>query len=163
MMRLSARSCIKTMETLNNNHSITFSEWHLPYYILAVTALELLAKVILIRGWTEGVDIFQTDKFLKKFGHDLSQLYSKEALGTSFLQNVGILKVEKVQNLEHFIFHYSVFLIEDPDNPIYVYDTESLRYGLMSAGKSNAAFVAYQTNKLLKLCESVRDFELRTR
>ncbi len=163
MMRLSARSSIKTMETLNKDHPENFSEWHLPYHILAVTALELLAKVVLIRGWAEGVEVSETDKHLRKFGHDLSKLYSQEEIGTEFLERVGILRVEKVQNPGQFVFHYAVYLIDEPNDPIYVYDMESLRYGLISEYKSNAEFVAYQTDKLLELCKSVQDAELRTR
>ncbi len=163
MMRLLARSSIKTMETLNDEHSTTFGEWHLPYYVLAVTALELLAKVVLIRGKAEGMDIKDIDKHLRKFGHDLSKLYSADAIGDAFLQKVGISKVERVENKDQFVFHYAFYSSKDPDKPIYVYDMESLRYGLISENKSNAGFVGWQTDQLLELCKTVQTAELETR
>lgn len=163
MMRLAARASIKTMETLNTEHPTTFGEWHLPYYILAVTALELLAKVLLIRGWAEGVDIPEIDKYLRKFGHDLSKLYSKDALGETYLQRIGISRVEKVENQDQFVFHYAFYTATAPEKPVYVYEMESLRYGLISENKSNAGFVAYQTDQLLELCKNVQKAELETR
>ncbi len=163
MMRLSARSSIKTMEILKKDHSENFSDWHLPYYILAVTALELFAKVVLIRVWAEGVEVSETEKQLRKFGHDLSKLYSQDGIGLEFLERVGILRVERVQDTSQFVFYYAVYLAGEPNDPVYVYDMESLRYGLMSDYKSNAGFVAYQTDKILGLCENIQVAELRTR
>ena len=163
MMRHTAQSSVRTMKILNEEHSESFTEWHLPYYILAITALELLAKIVLIKDKTGSTSLSEIDDLLRNFNHHIDVMYSERGVGRTFLECVGIDRVEKVENKDLHVYHYAIYMIDDLNQPIYAYDMESLRYGLISARKSNAAFVGYQSDKLLKLCQHVLSKEISFR
>ena len=71
-----------------------------------------------------------------------------------------ISKVRKVDNKKLLVFRYE-FITNYQEEPIYVYDLESLRYGLISKKRRNASFVGYQLILLLKLCQNVQMAERR--
>lgn len=156
MMQNTARGCLKTMEILldEKNQEYTTS-WHVPFYILASTALELFAKMAIIKNKEKSNNFSEIIVELKKFDHKLDLLYSADAVGLDFLQKADISKVLK-NNIDQFVFRYD-FYRKPGSIPIQVYDLESLRYGFLSGNKSNAAFVAYQFNDLLEVCKQIEN------
>ncbi len=156
MMKNAARSCVKTMEVLLKENEQKLTSWHVPFYILATTALELFPKIVLSHSKQNGESVPQIVKEFKKFGHNLDVLYSDKGVGNSFLQRAGISKVLKVIDKNEFIYRFD-FYRDQTTRPIRVYDMESLRYGFMAGIKSNADIVAYQFDELLNLCNSVEN------
>jgi hypothetical protein len=156
MMSHAARSCVSTMEILNTQHGNELSTWHLPYYLLAATALELFPKLYLAKvkekDNTGAADI---ESYLRSLGHDLEHLYSEEIIGQEFLLRAHIKKVETVKKGQLLTFFYS-FHTDFSQYPIQVYHLESLRYGAMAGQRTNAGFAAWQFDELLELCKNVQ-------
>ena len=151
MMLNFARSCLASMEILTKSDD--FSNWHLPFYFLAVTSLESSAKLTLFKRMEkEGKAFEKIEAELRRHSHNIFKLYSPEIIGFNFLSRSNILKVDVIE-VGELIFRYH-FFVNDQKDPIYVYDAESMKYGLMSK-KENASFVAYQTSPILKLCKDV--------
>ena len=134
MMQNAARSCVETMETLSKENQTKLTSWHVPFYILAATALELFPKIVLSRGKTNGEPIPQIIKEFRKFGHKLDLLYSDKGIGNEFLSRAGISKVVKVVDQDQFVYRFD-FYRNGADAPVQVYDMESLRYGFMAGIK----------------------------
>lgn len=154
MMQNAARSSVQTMETLLSKNRLDLTSWHVPFYILATTALELFPKVALSRNRQNGEPIPEIIKEFKRLGHKLDALYSSEVVGDDFLLRAGISKVVKVVDQDQFVYRFD-FYQNGSNVPIQVYDMESLRYGFMAGIKSNAGIIAYQFDDLLKLCQLV--------
>jgi len=148
MMMNFARGCKETMKILEQNNSI--SDWHLPYYLLAVTFLELSAKLVLMKQFN-AESFYNLEKRFKKLDHNLDKIYSKELITDKFLSHARISNVQLF--IKDGIFRYDFYLL-DKDTPVYVYDAESIKYALLSK-KENFGFIAYQTHDLLQLCEDV--------
>jgi hypothetical protein len=143
------------MEILNTKHGSELGTWHVPYYLLAATSLELFPKLYLAhKREKEGCDADQIEEYLRKLGHDLEKLYSTEVLGADFLLRSGIKKVQRVKSGPLLTFRYD--FVTDHTVPIQVYHLESLRYGLMTGGLANASIVAYQFDELLELCQRIQ-------
>ena len=159
MMLNAALGCNRSMEILKNEHPLEMTFWHIPYYILGATALELCAKVVLTRRHADGTHARAIETQLKKLGHNLDQIFSNNILGKAFLEAANILEVEKVNDEDSFIYRYDFH--SNNRQPVYVYDAESLKYGLMAGSRSNAGFVAYQFDDLLQLCHRVETVSRR--
>lgn len=142
------------MEIFLRDSSPKLTTWHVPFYILATTALELFPKIVLSRLQQNGEPIPQIIKAFKKFGHKLDLIYSSKGVGDDFLLKTRISKVVKVSDQDQFVYRFD-FYHNEAGRPIQIYDMESLRYGFMAGEKSNAGIVAYQFDELLSLCQSV--------
>lgn len=145
-----ARSCLLTMEVLHDGGSI--SDRHLPYYYLAHAFLELCPKIIIAsRLEIKGNTINDIRDQLKKLDHDLEAIYSC-ALIEDFSKNIGIENVKIIETADG-VWRYE-FCIRGEKEKIIVYDSESLKYALVSK-KINLGFVAYQFDHILELCNQV--------
>lgn len=145
-----AKNYVRSMEILDENAPI--SDWHLSYYLLATTSLEVSAKLFLFnKVMPDFENLSDIEKKLRSFDHDLSKIYSPETIDIKFLHKAKISKV--VKKVTTGIFLYDFKLIEDGAEPIHVYDAESIKYGLMT-DKKNLGFVGYQHKELLKLCQN---------
>lgn len=154
MLRNSALSCFETMDIINSNDDV--SKWHLPFYLLASTGMELFAKFILMkRKILEGKSLLEIERSLRFFSHDLSKLYSEEGLGREFMSRVGILNVIKIADKNKLNFSYDFYITGEKSEILHIYDQESIKYGLMSDNKPNSGIVAYQFDEVLKLCKNI--------
>lgn len=152
MMINMARSCVRSMEILDKDHNT--SDWHLPFYLLAFTALESFGKLIFLENRKH--ELTGPDIILKEFrniSHQLDVLYSKPQVDDQFLNTSNITRVKRESG--YLIFHYKFYVSEK--DPVLIYHPESLRYGLLAKEKSNAGFIAFQFPEVLQLC---RDVEL---
>ncbi len=150
MMINTAMSCIGTMKILKDNQHMEV--WHKSYYILAVTCLELFPKVFLLRKMRkEGKDKIKINSEFRRIKHNLEKLYSENKLGSIFLLKSNITSVRRIRR--DGISRYE-FIINNVIDPIYIFDLESIRYGLL-AKEENSLYPAWQSDKLLNLCESV--------
>lgn len=154
MMINGARGCVQTMRILLEKNQLELTSWHIPFYILATTALELFPKIVLSHNEQYRGSVFQITKKFKVFGHKLNDIYSKKGVGCEFLKMAGISRVLEVVDQDKFVYRFD-FHRDEKSQSIQVYDMESLRYGLMTNNKSNANTVAYQFDELLDLCASV--------
>jgi hypothetical protein len=155
MMLNAARGCIGTMEILNTEHSSKLGTWHVPYYLLAATGLELFPKIYLAHKKEKtGSSADEIEEYLRKLGHDLEKLYSVDVVGADFLARAGIKNVQRVESGPLLTFRYD--FITDHAVPIQVYHLESLRYGLMTGGLANVSIIAYQFDELLEVCQKVQ-------
>lgn len=153
MMINFARSCLASMKILEKNHN--FSDWHLPFYILAAISLESFAKIHIFKKLEkEGKTHEEIGLILKKHTHNLHDLYSPNIIGSNFLSQSNIKKVKLVK-VKTGIFRYD-FYIKSEKNALQVYNAESIKYGLMTKNE-NLSFVAYQTSLILKLCKNVSE------
>ncbi len=152
MVKLFIRSCFESMEILSKHQSS--ASYHLPYYYLAQAILELCPKLILISKLEgEGLSGDNIKKELMKYGHDLEKLFSNVDIKSKYNQ-VGGIKVTKVtEENKNFYYEFETF---SPKKKIMIYDSESLKYGLLS-NKVNISYVGYQFNDLLELCSMVSD------
>lgn len=160
MMTNAARGCVQTMEILLKKNELDLTSWHIPFYILATTALELFPKIVLSHNEQYSGSVSQITKKFKDFGHNLDDIYSKKGVGCEFLKMAGISRVLKVVDQDNFVYRFD-FYQDEKSQAIQVYDMESLRYGLMTNNKSNASTVAYQFDELLSLCTSVESAFMR--
>jgi len=97
MMNNFARSCLKSMEILEKDHGL--SDWHLPFYLLAATCLELFAKITIFKKMDrDGKSFKEIEKELKKYNHNLYKLYNVSSVGANFLSGSNILKIELIEN-----------------------------------------------------------------
>lgn len=150
-------ACINTMELLHNEHPNDISSWLLPYHILASTALELCGKIkVAKRHFKDDGSIPDLSKKLSDLGHELHKLFSPKVLGAEFMQASNIVKVEKKYDAKHLIHRYD-FFIRNQEQPIQVYNPESIKYWILSKNRSNTSVAAYQTTQLLELCRNVQE------
>ncbi len=151
MMLNTARGCLETMKIVKVDHRIGY--WHLPFYILGATCLELFPKVLLLKKMRrEGKTIEAMDTGLRNLSHHLERIYSKELIGSDFLSRANILDVKVV--IQSGVYRYD-FYRNNVEQPVYVFHPESMRYGLIAGNRSNLGYPAYQTDDLLDLCNSV--------
>lgn len=150
MMDNFVHTSLASMKILHKNHPMP--SWHLPFYLLAATNLELCVKIFLLGTMErQGKTIREMHSYLQGQGHDLSSLYSHSVAGPYFLSKAKISEVKIYKESDDGLFRYDFYRVGSKD-VIQVYDPESLKYGLM-AKRVNVAFVAYQTDLLLKMCE----------
>ncbi len=155
MILNTARSCVGTMEILWKQQK-DFSSWHIPFYLLAATALELYAKLVIAEEEKKnGTSVQQIEKRFRDLSHNLDTIYSSEGVGNAFLSACGISTVFKTEERDLLAYHYDFHTGDD--YPVYVYHLESLRYGLLAGARSNAGLPGWQIEKLLALCQKVAE------
>ncbi len=145
-----ARSSVETMRIVRRENAFS---WHLPFYLLGSTSLELFAKlVIFTKEINEGKSVSEAEEKLKSYNHHLHKLYSDKGVGKEFLENAKIISVTEEKKGDVY-FRYEFFT--NSNEPIVVYHPESIRYGLLSEKYANMSFIGYQTDLLMELCEEV--------
>jgi hypothetical protein len=122
-----------------------------PFCLLATTALELFLKVIIGAEMCarEGVTKKEIEEFLKRKGHNISQLI-KEA---SIQKDCRIQKVEIERN--GIVSDYRIFF--DDGEFCYFKDSESIRYGALAKRKDIAVFIGFHYKD--KIIDFLKDLE----
>lgn len=161
-MYLTAEQCILTMKIL---YEFENQPLYLNYsiQILAATSLELLAKdLIFYRMIKAGENLTKIRETLKNFGHNLQKLYSNEGVGVYFSKKSGIRNISiKRYSGNLFPQYYYEFTLYKRSEPLKIYDSESIKYGLLSVTKANKILVGKETRELLKLCERVEKLQAK--
>lgn len=146
-----ARECVSVLKKMD----IHSSETSFAYHFLISNALELYGKSFMCLRWNKEDD-FDKEEITKRafvFGHDLDRIYHYQGVGKEFLSVAGIknvtLKNPKKYNISQYFFKFH--MIDNSD--VYIFHTESLRYGVLTKKRND--FLPPPAKNLLDLCESV--------
>lgn len=128
------------------------------FNFLVTNSLELFAKSFLCLKLEkeENLTKNEIENKLKRYGHNLSQLYSEEGVGSDFLFSAGINKVELDDQLPESKIKNYKFKFHTNKGLIFVYENESLRYGVLANENKQNNLIIYDIQKSIVLCEDVK-------